>query len=98
VDIAAPEGTEVRAAEAGTVLHAGALRGYGNVVILDHGGGLRTVYAHNRENLVRAGARVGRGQTIARVGQTGRATGPHLHFEVREDEIPADPLRYLEVP
>jgi lipoprotein NlpD len=95
IDLAAPEGTPVRAAEQGTVLFAGTQRGYGNLVLLGHGGDLVTVYAHNERNLVKKGARVGRGQQIARVGHTGNATGPHLHFEVRVGARPHDPLGFL---
>ncbi len=95
IDVAAPEGTPIRAAADGEVLYAGTQRGYGNLVILRHAGGLITVYAHNRENRVREGARVKAGEVIALVGRSGRATGPHLHFEVREGTKPRDPLRFL---
>jgi murein DD-endopeptidase MepM/ murein hydrolase activator NlpD len=95
IDIAAPEGAPVAAAADGTVLFAGDQAGYGAVVILRHDGGLVTLYAHNSRVLVREGARVARGDAIARVGQTGRTTGPHLHFEVREGTRPRDPLLYL---
>ncbi len=96
IDIAAPEGTDVLAAAAGVVVYSGRMSGYGNIVIVKHEDGLLTVYAHNSRNLVRAGDRLRRGETLARVGQTGRATGSHLHFEVRKGEIPRDPRRYLE--
>jgi murein DD-endopeptidase MepM/ murein hydrolase activator NlpD len=95
VDIAAPRGLPIVAAAAGEVLYAGRLRGYGNVVIVDHGGGYASVYAHNARNLVRAGAHVEHGEAIATVGQSGQATGPHLHFEIRKDNVARDPLRYL---
>ena len=95
LDIAAPSGTPILAAASGEVIHSGALRGYGNLVILRHRDGLVTVYAHNQKNLVREGEFVRRGQAIARVGQTGRASGPHLHFEVRKDNLARNPLRYL---
>ena len=95
IDLAAPEGTEVRAASDGTVIFSGEKRGYGKLILLGHGGDLVTVYAHNRENFVSTGDRVSRGELIARVGRTGNATGPHLHFEVRVAERPRDPLRYL---
>lgn len=99
VDLAAPAGTPVLAAEEGTVLYAGAgIRGYGNLIILRHAGDLVTVYAHNRKNLVERGARVQRGQRIAEVGHSGRASGDHLHFEVRRGETPIDPLPYLQQP
>jgi murein DD-endopeptidase MepM/ murein hydrolase activator NlpD len=96
VDIPMAPGTPVRAAEAGRVIHSGGgLSGYGNTVILRHADRLSTVYAHNRKNLVRVGDFVERGQVIAEVGRTGRATTPHLHFEVRRDGSPIDPLDYL---
>ncbi len=96
IDIVAPEGSEVRAADAGQVLYSGGgIEGYGNLLILSHPSGLMTVYAHNRRNLIEEGDRVERGEAIAEVGQSGAATAPHLHFEVRVDERPADPLMYL---
>ncbi|HEY8516345.1 MAG TPA: M23 family metallopeptidase [Candidatus Binatia bacterium] len=95
IDIAAPEGTPVRAALDGVAVYVGTLRGYGKVVILQHEGGLTTVYAHNSKNLVKQGARVRRGAVIASVGRTGRTTGPNLHFEVRKDNRARDPLAYL---
>lgn len=95
IDIAAPEGTPIRAALDGSVAYVGALRGYGKVVILAHDDGLTTVYAHNSKNLVSHGARVPRGAVIASVGQTGRTTGPNLHFEVRKNNQARDPLVFL---
>jgi murein DD-endopeptidase MepM/ murein hydrolase activator NlpD len=95
IDIAAPEGSVVTAAEDGEAIFVGTQSGYGKVVILRHAHNLVTVYAHNSEVLVREGARVARGQVISRVGQTGRTTGPHLHFEVREGVKPRNPLLYL---
>ncbi len=95
IDLACPEGTRVLAAEDGLVLFAGEQRGYGNLVLLAHENDLVTVYAHNAENLVRKGERVSRGDAIARVGHTGNATGPHLHFEVRVAARPRDPLGFL---
>ena len=92
IDIAAPWGARVEAAESGTVLYVGWMTGYGNVVVLDHGNGISTVYAHLSSYAVRAGDAVHRGQVIARVGSTGWSTGPHLHFEVRQDGQPTDPL------
>jgi murein DD-endopeptidase MepM/ murein hydrolase activator NlpD len=77
------------------VLFAGEQRGYGNLVLLAHDGDLVTVYAHNSRNLVQQGERVARGAEIARVGHTGNATGPHLHFEVRLAAQPRDPLGFL---
>jgi lipoprotein NlpD len=95
IDIAAPEGTAVGAAEAGTVLYAGQQSGYGSIVILRHERGLLTLYAHASALLVHQGELVAAGQPIARVGQSGRTTGPHLHFEVREGTRPRNPLLYL---
>jgi murein DD-endopeptidase MepM/ murein hydrolase activator NlpD len=96
IDIAVPEETPVHAACDGIVAYAGnRLRGYGNLVILRHADGLATVYAHNRTLLVHEGEQDARGQVIARSGQTGHATAPHVHFEVRKDSIARDPLGYL---
>ncbi len=95
IDIAAPEGTTVGAAGAGTVIFAGEQAGYGSIVIVKHESGLVTLYAHNSRLLVEEGARVRRGEAIAKVGQTGRTTGPHLHFEVRDGTRPRNPLLYL---
>lgn len=95
VDIAAPRGLPIVAAAPGEVIYAGRLRGYGNVVIVDHDGGYASVYAHNERNLVQVGTDVGEGERIATVGQSGQASGPHLHFEIRKDNVARDPLRYL---
>jgi len=95
VDLAAQEGEDIRAAAGGVVLRAGARGGYGDAVEIDHGGGVTTLYAHASELLVREGEQVAPGQPIARVGQTGRATGSHLHFELREGGRPVDPSRAL---
>jgi lipoprotein NlpD len=96
IDMAAPTGTPVLAASAGEVIYAGdQVRGYGNMVVLKHAGDLVTVYAHNSLLLVHTGDRVAVGQEIARVGDTGRSTAPHLHFEVRRGEIPQDPIPLL---
>lgn len=96
IDIPASEGTPVVAAESGRVVHSGRRLGdYGNVVIVRHAGRYATVYAHNRRNLVRQGEFVEKGQVIAQVGETGNASGPHLHFEIRRDRLAHDPLLYL---
>lgn len=101
IDIRARVGTPVLAAHDGVVLYSGnGLSGYGNLVILRSRTGLTTVYAHNRRNLVRVGEAVGRGERIAEVGSTGRATGPHLHFEVRMRDsgkhyVAVDPLPFF---
>ncbi len=95
IDLAAPSGTPVRTAQEGTVLYAGEQRGYGNIVIVEHSNQLITLYAHNQELRVRTGQRVLRAQVIATVGESGKTSGPHLHFEVRLDGKPMDPLDYL---
>jgi murein DD-endopeptidase MepM/ murein hydrolase activator NlpD len=96
IDIPARKGTPVRAAEAGRVVHSGnSLAGYGNMVILKHTGAFSTVYAHNRKNLVRVGQFVDKGDVIAEVGDTGRATAPHVHFEIRHNGSPRNPVKYL---
>ena len=95
LDIAAPAGTPIRAVEQGDVIYSDQLRGYGNIVIIRHGGGIVSVYAHNEVNLVRDGQQVARGDVIARVGSTGRVTGPHLHFEIRKNNLAQDPTLYL---
>ncbi len=98
VDIAAPVGTPVYAADDGRVIFAGRLHGYGNVVILQHSGGYVTVYGHNQRNLVAEGMNVAGGQQIAQIGDSGRASGPNLHFEVRYNNQAQNPLAYLPVP
>jgi murein DD-endopeptidase MepM/ murein hydrolase activator NlpD len=94
IDIAAAVGTPIRATAAGTVRFVGVLGSYGNVVVVDHGGGVRTLYAHNSGHRVRLGQRVQRGDVIAAVGATGRTTGPHVHYEVQVHGAAADPLRF----
>jgi murein DD-endopeptidase MepM/ murein hydrolase activator NlpD len=96
IDLPVPVGTPVLAAAGGRVVYAGdGIRGYGNLVVLEHAGGLLTVYAHNSELLVRLGDVVAAGARVALSGQSGHATGPHLHFEVRQGQIPRDPMQYL---
>jgi murein DD-endopeptidase MepM/ murein hydrolase activator NlpD len=95
IDIATRKGTDVHAAEAGRVIHAGRLGGYGRVVIIKHAGHYSTVYAHNHRNRVRKGAFVEKGEVVAEVGASGNASGPHLHFEIRRDRRPQDPLQLL---
>jgi murein DD-endopeptidase MepM/ murein hydrolase activator NlpD len=95
IDIAASSGTPIRAAAAGTVIHAGWLGGYGNLVVLDHGDGLATAYAHASAILVGVGQQVAQGETVSLVGSTGNSSGPHLHFEVRVNGAAVDPLLYL---
>lgn len=95
VDIGGRAGQPVLAARDGVVVFTGTLRGYGNTVILDHGDGLRSLYAHNRDITVSEGDTVDRGETIARLGRSGNATTDHCHFEVRRGEVPLDPLPLL---
>jgi len=82
-DIAAPMGTPIRAVAEGRVIESGSKSGYGNTVVVETGDGRKMLYAHNNQNFVRVGDWVSRGDTIAEVGSTGRATGPHVHFEVK---------------
>ena len=95
LDINAANGTSIIAANKGTVLAAGWQGDYGNAVIIDHGGGITTLYAHSSKVLVSKGDTVEAGDTIAKVGSTGLSTGPHLHFEVRKDGELTDPLDYV---
>ncbi len=96
LDIAASAGDPIRAAAAGKVIYSdNGLRGYGNIIVIRHQGSMSTIYAHNRVNLVKEGEFVEQGQVIGKVGDSGNASGPHLHFEVRMGEIPVNPLRYL---
>jgi len=95
LDIAAPVGRPVRASKAGVAVTVEAQSGYGNLVIIDHGTGETTRYAHLSRSLVVPGQPVAAGQAIAEVGNTGRSTGPHLHFEVRIAGTAVDPLLYL---
>ncbi len=95
IDIAASTGTSIWAAAAGTVIYAGWLGGYGNLVVVDHGNGLSTAYAHASAILVAVGQTVSQGETLSLVGSTGNSSGPHLHFEVRVNGVAVDPLLYL---
>jgi murein DD-endopeptidase MepM/ murein hydrolase activator NlpD len=95
VDMAASMGTPIRACRAGKVVTAGSQGGYGNAVVLDHGGGMGTLYGHQSSIAVVPGQTVAAGSIIGYVGSTGRSTGPHLHFEVRLGGTPVDPVPYL---
>ncbi len=95
IDIGAGYGSAVRAGGDGVVVLAGPASGYGNAIVVDHGGGIATLYGHLSRFAVHAGQRVTAGQTIGAVGNTGNSTGPHLHFEVRVQGVPVDPMPYL---
>jgi murein DD-endopeptidase MepM/ murein hydrolase activator NlpD len=95
IDIGCAYGAPNRAAAAGTVIYAGWMSGYGNLVVIDHGNGLSTAYGHASSLAVSVGQSVAQGQTVSYVGATGHATGPHLHFEVRVNGVAVDPLAYL---
>ncbi|MGE5406021.1 MAG: murein hydrolase activator EnvC family protein [Candidatus Saccharibacteria bacterium] len=95
VDIGAPYGAKIVAADSGTVIYRGYMGGYGNVIIIDHGKGTSTLYAHQSSFSVGNGANVVKGQQIGRVGSTGWSTGPHLHFEVRRNGTPVNPHGYI---
>ena len=94
IDIGVGDGTPIVAADSGKVIYAAGNGGYGNCTVIDHGGGISTLYAHQASIAVGYGATVSRGQVIGSVGSTGLSTGPHLHFEVRSGGHPVDPLGY----
>jgi murein DD-endopeptidase MepM/ murein hydrolase activator NlpD len=89
------DGTPIKAAASGRVIIAGYSGGYGNLTVIDHGNGIATAYAHQSSLAASADQQVGQGQVIGYVGSTGFSTGPHLHFEVRVNGSPVDPLGYL---
>jgi murein DD-endopeptidase MepM/ murein hydrolase activator NlpD len=95
IDLGAPTGTPIYAAAAGVVIQAGVQNGYGNAVIISHGNGLSTLYGHQSKIAVSAGQSVARGDLIGYVGSTGNSTGPHLHFEVRENGTAVNPRLHL---
>jgi murein DD-endopeptidase MepM/ murein hydrolase activator NlpD len=95
IDIAVPYGTPIHAAASGRVVYSGWMSGYGNLVAIDHGRGLSTAYAHQSSIAASVGQTVSQGQVIGYVGCTGHCFGPHLHFEVRVNGTPVDPLGYL---
>ena len=95
IDFNAGVGTPIKAAKAGKVITASVLSGYGNVIVVDHGGGISTLYAHQSSFAVGVGAQVSQGQVIGYAGMSGNVTGPHLHFEVRVNGTPTDPMAYF---
>ncbi|MDH3635552.1 MAG: LysM peptidoglycan-binding domain-containing M23 family metallopeptidase [Gammaproteobacteria bacterium] len=96
IDLRAARGTQIRASAAGRVKYSGYNRGYGHMIVIDHGGGIETAYAHNQRNMVQRGQRVQQGAIIATVGRSGNATGYHVHFEFRRDGRAMDPVRHLQ--
>jgi len=97
IDIAAQPGSDIVAMADGLVIFSGQKSGYGNVVEIRHANGLETRYGHNQRNLVKEGDLIRKGQVIAKLGSTGRSTGPHVHFEVRRNGEAVDPMRYLDL-
>ena len=95
MDIGVDYGTPIHAADSGTVIYAGWISGYGNTVIIDHGGGVETLYGHNQSLNVSEGQSVSKGSVVAYAGSTGNSTGPHCHFEVDVNGSPTDPMGYL---
>ncbi len=95
IDIAADPGTPVRAPADGTVIFSGYREGYGKAVVVDHGYGIHSLFAHNSVLFVSNGSKIKRGETIAQVGSTGHSTGPHLHYEIRKNGVPVNPAHFL---
>lgn len=98
IDIPAPKGTPIVASDSGVVIYSdNGIRGYGNMIVIAHEGEIYTVYAHNNKNLVDKGDRVRKGQVVGQVGNTGRSTGSHLHFEIRVKNKARNPANYLSI-
>ena len=96
IDLRAPRGTPIQASAAGKVVFAGYSGGYGRMIVIDHGSGIQTAYAHNSRNLVTTGQRVRQGEVIGNVGKTGNASGNHVHFEFRRHGRPLDPAGQIQ--
>ena len=95
IDIPAKRGSHILSAEEGRVIFSGHMKGYGKMIVVEHSGGLHSVYAHNKVNYVRVGQKVSAKEAIGQIGNTGRSTGPHLHFEIRKNGKHKDPLPFL---
>ncbi|CAH2215376.1 peptidoglycan DD-metalloendopeptidase family protein [Tepidibacter aestuarii] len=95
IDIAAPKGTPIKASDGGTVVFSGTQNGYGKLIIIDHKNGYKTYYGHCSSLIAKRGQKVAKGDVIAKVGSTGRSTGNHLHFEVRKNNVPINPTKYV---
>lgn len=95
LDIAAKTGTPIKSVADGTVTHSGTMGGYGNLIIIDHGNGITSYYGHCNKLYKKVGAKVSAGDVIAEVGSTGNSTGPHLHFEIRQNGKYVNPQKYL---
>ncbi len=98
IDLVAEPGTPVRAPADGVIIYSGLREGYGKVLVIDHGFGIRTLFAHNSKLFVNPGDRVKRGETLSYVGSTGQSTGPHLHYEVRKNGVPVNPAFFFSRP
>jgi murein DD-endopeptidase MepM/ murein hydrolase activator NlpD len=95
IDLRAPRGTPIYASASGKVIFSGYNRGYGHLIVIDHGRGIETAYAHNNRNIAKKGQRVKQGQVVATVGRSGNATGYHVHFEFRRNGRTVNPIRLL---
>ena len=95
IDIGVPQGTKIVAAQSGTIIYSDWYGGYGMVIMIDHGGGIVTLYGHNSKLIAKVGQKVDKGDAVSLSGTTGLSTGPHLHFEVRVNGQYVDPLTYV---
>ncbi len=95
IDIPAKKGSDIISAEDGVVTFSGRMSGYGRIIVIKHGGKYSTVYAHNNSNLVKKGQKIYRGQLIAKVGNSGKSTGSHLHFEMRKNAKAINPIAFI---